>query len=180
MKELQVKNTKITLFEGDITEHNTDAIVNAANSALKLGAGVAGAIREKGGPEIQEECNRIGSTGVGTAVLTTGGKLKAKYVIHAVGPHLGENDADEKLASATRHSLLVAERNNLQSITFPAISTGVFGYPYDRCAEIMLDTVAAYLQGTTSIKEVRFCLWGDEAYGIFVEKLAAVAKKGEQ
>ena len=175
MDRLQIKDSVIRLVEGDITEQDTDAIVNPANSQLILGGGVAGAIRRKGGPRIQEECNRIGGTPVGTAVLTTGGHLKARWVIHAVGPRMGEGDEDAKLRSATVSSLKLADDRGMRSLTFPAISTGIFGYPMDRCADIMLHTVAEYLQGKTGLKEVRFCLWGSEAYDIFANTLQRVA-----
>ncbi len=171
MVEVKIYKSRITLIEGDITEQSTDAIVNAANSALVLGAGVAGAIRSKGGPAIQKECDMIGGTPVGTAAITSGGNLKAKHVIHAVGPRMGEGDEDEKLASATRASLEVADRNGLHSITFPAISTGIFGFPLERCAKLMLETTAEHLRGKTGLQEVRFCLWGNEAFGVFERAL---------
>ncbi len=177
MKSLEIQNAKITLVEGDITEQDTDAIVNAANSRLIMGGGVAGAIRRKGGPQIQQACDRIGGTPVGTAVITTGGRLKAKYVIHAVGPRMGEGDEDRKLASATLSALRVAEENGLKSLTFPAISTGIFGYPIDRCADIMLNTVVDYLQKGSKLQEVRFCLWGKEAYQVFENRLEEIARK---
>jgi len=164
----QVKNTVIELTEGDITELDTDAVVNAANAQLILGGGVAGAIRRKGGPKIQEECNKIGGTFVGGAVITTGGNLKAKHVIHAVGPQMGEGDEDNKLKNATINSLKVADENRLTSIAFPAISTGIFGFPLDRCAEIMLQNTILYLEsGNTNLKKVVFCLYGKEAFEIF-------------
>jgi len=169
--ELKLNNSIIRLVEGDITELATDAIVNAANAALQLGGGVAGAIRRKGGPKIQEECDRIGGTHVGGAVITTGGNLKAKYVIHAVGPRMGEGDEDRKLESATLNSLRLADENKLESIAFPAISAGIFGYPIDRCARIMLQTARKYLEGPTGLKEVVFCLYGNEAYSIFEKAL---------
>ena len=165
--ELKVNKSIIRLVESDITELATDAIVNAANAALQLGGGVAGAIRRKGGQTIQEECDRIGGTHVGGAVITTGGNLKAKHVIHAVGPRMGEGDEDRKLESATLNSLKVADENKLETIAFPAISTGIFGYPMDRCARIMLHTTKQYLSGPTTLKEVIFCLYGHDAYHIF-------------
>lgn len=174
MKSLKINKSQITLVEGDITAQDTDAIVNPANDQLILGGGVAGAIRSKGGLSIQAECNEIGGTPVGTAVITTGGNLPAKYVIHAVGPRMGEGDEDAKLKSATIRSLQVAGDNSLESLTFPAISTGIFGYPIDRCAKIMLRTVADFLAGNTGIREVRFCLWGYEAYGVFEQALGEV------
>jgi len=149
---------------------DTDAIVNAANKDLVLGAGVAGAIRTKGGPAIQEECNHIGGAPVGGAAITTGGNLKANYVIHAVGPRMGEGDEDEKLADATRNSLNLAREKGLKSIAFPAISTGIFGFPKERCAQIMLSTVVEALkQEETSLREVIFCLWGEESLQVFEE-----------
>jgi len=159
------------LVEGDITEMDTDAIVNAANAQLILGAGVAGAIKAKGGPKIQEECDAIGGTFVGGAAITTGGNLKARHVIHAVGPRMGEGNEEEKLKNATLNSLKLTDENSLTSITFPAISTGIFGFPKKRCAEIMLSTVVDYLKGDTGLKRVVFCLHGASSYEIFSETL---------
>ena len=165
-----INGKQLVLVQGDITGMDTDAIVNAANKDLILGAGVAGAIRTKGGATIQEECNRIGGASVGGAAITTGGDLKARYVIHAVGPRMGEGDEDRKLADATRNSLKLANEKGLASITFPAISTGIFGFPKDRCARIMLTTVAETLKKEdTSLKEVAFCLWGEETLQVFEE-----------
>jgi O-acetyl-ADP-ribose deacetylase len=174
-----IGNSVLELIDGDITEMDTDAIVNAANSMLILGGGVAGAIRNKEGPAIQKECDKIGRTPVGQAAITTGGKLKAKYVIHAVGPRMGEGDEDEKLRNATLNSLKLADKNNLKSISFPAISAGIFGFPIERCAEIMLRTTIEYLngfdklttKGQTGLKRVVFCLFGRESYGVFEREL---------
>ena len=124
--EKQVGEAVIEVSQFDITEMETDAIVNAANTRLVLGGGVAGAIRKKGGPEIQAQCNKISPTFVGGAVITTAGKLKAKFVIHAVGPRAGEINQNKKLSSATLNSLKLANGNNLRSISFPAISTGIY------------------------------------------------------
>ncbi len=163
-----INDRQIVLLQGDITEMDTDAIVNAANKDLVLGAGVAGAIRTKGGPSIQEECNRIGGAPVGGAAITTGGNLTARYVIHAVGPRMGVGDEDRKLADATRNSLKLAHEKGLASIAFPAISTGIFGFPKDRCARIMLSTVAESLKSEDlTLKQVVFCLWGEETLQIF-------------
>ena len=170
----KINKSTIELIEGDITEMDTDAIVNAANAALKLGGGVAGAIRRKGGPAIQAECDKIGGTFVGGAVITTGGNLKAKHVIHAVGPRMGEGNEDEKLRNATLNSLKVADENNLKSISFPAISTGIFGFPIDRCAKIMLTTTIEYLKGETGIERVVFCLFGKESYQAFLQELSGL------
>ncbi|HEX78253.1 MAG TPA: macro domain-containing protein [Dehalococcoidia bacterium] len=168
-------NTDVELVQGDITELDTDAIVNAANAALILGGGVAGAIARKGGPSIQEECKRIGGTYVGGAVITTGGNLKARYVIHAVGPRMGEGDEDEKLRNATLNSLKLADERGLKSLAFPAISTGVFGFPLDRCAQIMLHTTADYLKGKTGLARVVFCLYNAQAFQVFERELGNLA-----
>jgi O-acetyl-ADP-ribose deacetylase (regulator of RNase III) len=173
--EWTVNGKKLVILQGDITEMDTDAIVNAANKDLILGAGVAGAIRVKGGPTIQEECNRIGGTTVGEAVITTGGRLKARYVIHAVGPRMGEGEEDRKLTDAARNSLAVAHGKALKSIAFPAISTGIFGFPKDRCARIMLGTaVDTWRQRETSLEKVVFCLWDKETLEIFQETAKAL------
>jgi O-acetyl-ADP-ribose deacetylase (regulator of RNase III) len=169
--KVDIENHILKLTEGDITEMQTDAIVNAANAQLVLGGGVAGAIRKKGGPEIQQECYEKGGTFVGGAVITTGGNLKAKYVIHAVGPRKGEGNEDEKLKNATLNSLKVADENHLKSISFPAISTGIFGFPIQRCAEIMLKTTIDYLKGQTSLEMIVFCLFGQDSYQVFENQL---------
>jgi O-acetyl-ADP-ribose deacetylase (regulator of RNase III) len=171
MREIEVNNSKIRLIQGDITKLGTDAIVNAANSQLILGGGVAGAIRSKGGSTVQEECNRIGGTFVGGAVITTGGNLKAKHVIHAVGPRMGEGNEDEKLKNATLNSLRLMDDNNLKSIAFPAISTGIFGYPIDRCSKIMIATAKEYLNGNTQVNEVIFCLYTTSDFEVFDKEL---------
>ncbi|MCP4664237.1 MAG: macro domain-containing protein [bacterium] len=168
---IQLEGTQLELVEGDITDLEVEAVVNAANEQLQLGSGVAGAIREKGGPSIQDECNRIGGTPVGTAVITGGGNLRARHVIHAVGPRMGEGDEDRRLQSAIRASLALADRHGLKSIAMPAISTGVFGFPVNRCARILLTEVYRYLQGGTKIERVVVALWGDESFEIFKREL---------
>ena len=150
---------------------DTDAIVNAANAQLILGGGVAGAIRRKGGLIIQEECNKIGSTFVGGAVITTGGDLKAKYVIHAVGPRMGEGNEDEKLKNAIMNSLKIMDEYKLKAIAFPAISTGIFGYPIERCAKIMISNAKNYLMGDTQIESIKYCLFTTSDYKIFEKEL---------
>ncbi len=169
--KVKINNRVLELLDGDLTEMDTDAIVNAANTRLILGGGVAGAINRKGGPKIQEECNKIGGTFVGGAVITTGGNLKAEHVIHAVGPRMGEGDEDQKLKNATLNSLKAADENNLKSISFPAISTGIFGFPIGRCAEIMLKTTIDYLKGQTGLEKVVFCLFGRDSYEVFARRL---------
>ncbi len=167
-----VNGKKIILVQGDLTDLAVDAIVNAANARLQLGGGVAGAIRAKGGPSIQEECNRIGPIKVGEAAVTGGGKLKASYVIHAVGPMYGEGDDDEKLRNATLNSLARATEKGLASIALPAISTGIFGFPKDRCAVIMLRAASEFLaDSTTSLREVIFCLWSRDDLQLFEKTL---------
>ena len=168
---IKMRETDLQLLEGDISDLQVDVIVNAANEKLQLGAGVAGAIAKKGGPSIQEECNRIGGTPVGTAVMTAAGNLKAKHVIHAVGPKKGEGEEDKKLASAVRASLALAERQGMRSIALPAISAGNFGFPMDRCARIMLTEIQRYIQGGTKLEQVIVCLYGDDAFDTFKREL---------
>jgi O-acetyl-ADP-ribose deacetylase (regulator of RNase III) len=172
--KVKINKTILELALGDITDLDTDAIVNAANADLQLGGGVAGAIRRRGGPRIQEECNRIGGTHVGGAVITSGGNLKAKKVIHAVGPRHGEEHEDEKLKDATLNSLILADKNSLKSIGFPAISTGIFGFPKDRCATIMLSTTIAYLEGPTKLERVVYCLYDQDTFEIFKHALQSL------
>ena len=169
--KVDINNSVLELVEGDITEMETEAIVNAANAQLIMGGGVAGAIKRKGGPRIQEECNKIGGTFVGGAVITTAGNLKTKHVIHAAGPRMGEGNEDEKLKNAALNSLKLADENNLKSISFPAISAGIFGFPIHRCAEIMLKTTIDYLKGETGLERVVFCLFGQGAYRVFENQL---------
>jgi len=176
--KVRVNNSEIELVQGDITELDADAIVNAANSQLVLGGGVAGAIRRKGGPAIQEECNKIGGTFVGGAVITTAGNLKSRYVIHAVGPRMGEGDEDNKLANATVNSLKLADEHHLNTIAFPAISTGIFGYPIERCAQVMLATTAEYLRGKTCVRKAVFCLYDEGAFDVFKQKLQELVDAG--
>jgi O-acetyl-ADP-ribose deacetylase (regulator of RNase III) len=168
---IKMRETDLQLLEGDITELDVDVVVNAANEKLQLGSGVAGAIRDKGGPSIQEECDRIGGTPVGTAVMTGAGNLKAKQVIHAVGPKKGDGEEDRKLASAVRASLALAERQGMRSIAVPAISSGNFGLPMDRVARIILTEVQRYIQGGTKLEQVVVCLHGDEAFETFKREL---------
>jgi len=168
----RINRSDLKLVEGDITDLEVDAIVNAANSSLKLGDGVAGAIRKKGGKIIQDECDRIGYCTVGEARITSGGDLKAKYVIHAVGPVYGEGEEDKKLKNATLNSLKLAEQYKINSLAFPAISTGTFGFPKDRCADIMLSATISYLKGDTSLRGVIFCLHDSVTFDIFENRLA--------
>jgi len=172
-QEVKIGTKVFRIVEGDLTEQDVDAIVNAANSHLQHGGGVAGAIVRKGGNIIQEESDRIGFTPVGTAVRTSAGRLKAKYVIHTVGPRWGEGDEENKLESAIRSTLELAEREGLKTVSFPAVSAGIFGFPKDRCARIILRTIRTYLEDhpAGSLKRVDVCLFGKEMVHYFVSAL---------
>lgn len=163
---------EIRIIEGDITTLEVDAIVNAANTALQHGGGVAAAIARRGGPSIQEESNRIGFVPTGRAAPTGAGDLPAKWVIHAVGPRMGEGDEDRKLESATRAALECAVEIGAESIAFPAISAGIFGFPMDRCARIMLRTVQGFGSEPGTLRSVTFCLFGKEALEEFERAMA--------
>lgn len=173
LAEKRLDNGKvIKVILGDITEEETDAIVNAANSHLKHGGGVAGAIVRKGGKIIQEESDRIGYCPVGKAVYTSAGKLKAKYVIHAVGPRWGEGNEEEKLRSAVRSALEVATQLKLKSIAIPAISTGIFGYPKEEGTRVILDEVVKFLtEQDTTLEEVHLTNIDEETSSLFVKHL---------
>ena len=158
---------KIEIVQGDLTESAADTIVNAANNDLLLGGGVAGAIRVKGGPSIQKECDAIGSIPVGGAAITGGGKLKARYVIHAASMSLGGSTTATALRGSTAHSLRIAAERGLKSIAFPAVGTGIAGFPMQECAEIMLREVVAHLQKPTSLEKVSFVLYDDSARTVF-------------
>jgi O-acetyl-ADP-ribose deacetylase (regulator of RNase III) len=174
VNEIVINQAKLSIIQGDITRQATDAIVNAANSSLMGGGGVDGAIHRAGGAAILEECKQIvarqGRLPTGKAVLTTGGNLKAKFVIHTVGPiwHGGNKGEPELLASAYRESLKVAAENNLSSISFPSISTGAYGYPIAKAAEVAIKTVTDFLkEQVTSIKEVVFVLFDSVTFDAY-------------
>lgn len=171
MTERTVDGKKIKIVEGNIALLDVEAVVNAANKNLKLGGGVAGAIRTYGGPAIQEECDRLSPIEVGQAVITGGGNLKARYVIHAVGPVQGEGNEDAKLAAATLSSLEIARGRMIRVIAFPAISTGIFGFSLQRCSEIMLQTAIDFLKKNDYPREIVFCLYGQEAFSLFEKSL---------
>ena len=165
----------VELVQGDITQLDTDAITNAANSYLQLGVGVAGAIARAGGSQIQRECDAIGYCEVGSAVITGGGNLKAKYVIHAVGPRMGEGDEVRKLTGAIRSTLDLADEQNLQSVALPAISTGIFGFPLAKCAEIMAEQTLDFAQmPRQSMPKVVVCLYDALALAEFKSAFATV------
>jgi O-acetyl-ADP-ribose deacetylase (regulator of RNase III) len=158
---------RILLAEGDITAAEVDAIVNAANTELVLGAGVAGAIARRGGPSIQAECDAHGPVGLGEAALTGAGNLSAKHVIHAAAMEPGRPVTEAALRAATRASLELAAARGLRSLAFPALGTGIGGFPMQRCAEVMLEETRRHLEGQTSLEEVRFVLFGEPAYRLF-------------
>ncbi len=159
--------TRIRLLEGDITEQEVDAIVNAANSALVLGSGVAGAIASRGGPSIAEECARIGPIGVGEAAATDAGDLPARRVIHAAGMPPGGRASEESVRASLRASFELADREGLRTIAVPAIGAGVGGLSMQKCAEISLDEARRFSETENGIEEIRFVLFGEPAYRIF-------------
>ncbi len=170
---------KIILTQGDLTEADADAIVNAANNDLQLGGGVAGAIRRKGGGAIQRECDQIGSIPVGGAAITSGGKLKARHVIHAASMQLGGRTTAFALRSSTAHSLRIAAERGLKTIAFPAVGTGIAGFPMRECAEIMLQEVAEHLKRPTSLERVDFVLFDDEALRAFQQVFEEMKTEGK-
>jgi len=182
VNEITVGKTRLGLIQGDITRQETDAIVNAANYSLMGGGGVDGAIHRTGGPAILNECYqiiaRIGRLPTGKAVITTGGNLKASYVIHTVGPiwHGGNKGEAELLASAYNESLKLAAERNLKSVAFPSISTGAYGYPIAKAAKVALNTVIVFLRDeSTSLKEVLFVLYDSSTYQAYSAQLSQLA-----
>ena len=167
--EIKILGAVLSLVRGDITSEDTDAIVNAANSRLAGGGGVDGAIHRSGGPAIMDECRKIGSCPIGGAVITAGGKLKAKYVIHAVGPVYKDGRHGEKgvLALAYRASLKLALDKGVKSIAFPSISTGAYGYPVEEAAVVALGTTVDFLKTHKGMELVRFVLFSDRDLGIY-------------
>ncbi len=164
---------RVELVQGDITQQEVDAIVNAANNMLQHGGGLAAAIVRAGGPEIQAESNQVAPVATGGAKATGAGRLPQRYVIHAVGPRWGEGDEDRKLASALRSALEVADQLGVRSVSVPAISTGIFGFPLERAASILLREAARYVDThpETGLREIRFCLWGEQTARLFADTL---------
>lgn len=173
---IRIGKTTLALIRGDITIEETDAIVNAANSVLAGGGGVDGAIHRAGGPKIMEECRKIGGCPTGKAVMTNGGDLKAKYVIHAVGPIYRDGNSDESdlLASAYRNSLEIAVKKGISSISFPSISTGAYGYPIKDAAKIALNTVIEFIIEHGKPELVRFVLFSDRDLKVYKETLSDI------
>ena len=176
--KVQINQTTLELVEGDIAVMDTDAIVNAANERLAHGGGVAGVISRKGGPAIQSESDAWvrtrGRVVAGSAAITSGGNLKVRHVIHTVGPiYDAVSRPAELLASAVRAALQLADDHGLKSVALPAISTGIFGYPMEEAAQVMLQAAIGYLEGETGLERVIFCLYGQSAFDVFAEALQA-------
>lgn len=174
--EKTVNGRSLRLVMGDITERDADAIVNAANKHLQHGGGVAGAIVRKGGSIIQEESDRIGFVPTGNAAMTSAGNLKAKHVIHAVGPRMGEGDEETKLRRVVQQTLLLASEHALKSVSMPAISSGIFGFPKDRCAAILVAESKRFLEehADSSLNYIEFCVFDDETLGFFQREFAKI------
>jgi len=170
---------QVVIQQGDLTEMDVDAIVNAANNDLQLGGGVAGAIRRKGGEAIQGECNEIGSIPIGGAAITTGGRLKARHVIHAASMQLGGRTTAHALRSSTAHSLRIAQEKGLKTIAFPAVGTGIAGFPMRECAEIMLSEIAEHLKRPTTLEKVYFVLFDEPAREVFEQVWSEMKAQGK-
>jgi O-acetyl-ADP-ribose deacetylase (regulator of RNase III) len=172
IKEIQNGKT-LRLVQDDIAKRRVDTIVNPANSHLKHGLGVAGAIVRNGGDIIQKESNEIGFVPVGSAVITSAGKLPCKAIIHTVGPRMGEGDEDNKLKKAVKNSLTLASLKEFQSISIPAISTGIFGFPKNKCAEILVSEAVDFIHKNpeSSLEIIEFCVYGDDVFSYFSKQL---------
>ncbi len=178
--EARINQSVLSLIVADITKESTDAIINAANSGLRGGGGVDGAIHRAGGPTILEECRKIGSCPTGSAVITSAGLLKAKYVIHAVGPIYrdGRHNEETLLRNAYASCLNLAEQHGLKSISFPALSAGAYGYPLRPAARIALEAVIGYLIGHAEIETVHFVLFSRDTYEAFADELQTLLQSG--
>jgi len=168
-----INETTVSFKIGDITQEPLEAIVNAANARLQGGGGVDGAIHRAGGPEIMKECRRIGNCPPGQAVLTTGGHLPARYVIHTVGPiyHGGRTGEEEILRQAYTNSLHLATQNNIRSLAFPSLSTGAYGYPIEKASKVALKTCLEYIKKHPGLAEIRFVLFSRKDYTAYVQSL---------
>src|SRR6266550_399637 len=170
-----INGVTLALMRGNIVEVQADAIVNAANSGLRGGGGVDGAIHRAGGPSIMEECRKIGGCTTGEAVVTTAGRLPAKYVFHAVGPiYNGSLDDERLLTSAYQSCLNLAEQHQVKSIAFPSLSTGIYGYPLELAAPIALRTIIEHIKKPTNLQEVIMVLFGENAYNVHEQALAGI------
>ena len=170
---------RIVLEQGDLTEMAVDAIVNAANNDLQLGGGLAGIIRRKGGESIQQECNEIGTIPLGGAAITSGGKLKARHIIHAASMELGGHTTARALRASTAHSLRIASENGLNTVALPAIGTGIGGFPLSECAEIMLHEAAEHLKRPGAVEKIRFVLFDAKALAAFEKAMREMKERGE-
>lgn len=167
-----INGVTLALIRGNIVEVHADALVNAANSGLRGGGGVDGAIHRAGGPSIMEECRKIGGCPTGEAVVTTAGRLPAKYVFHAVGPiYSGSIDDERLLASAYQSCLNLAEQLQVKSISFPSLSTGIYGYPLELAAPIALGTIIEHIKKPTCLQQVLMVLFGESAYKVHEQAL---------
>ncbi|MBS3816712.1 MAG: macro domain-containing protein [Candidatus Thermoplasmatota archaeon] len=170
MKKVEINGSIFELVQGDITGQDTEAVVNAANKRLAPGGGVAGAIHRAAGPELYEECKKLGGCETGDAKITKGYELPTEYVIHTVGPvYSGTEKDEEDLRSSYRRSLEVAVKNDVDSVSFPALSTGAFGYPTEEAAEVALDEIKNFLEKDGEIDLVRMVLYGKEDYEIHMK-----------
>jgi O-acetyl-ADP-ribose deacetylase (regulator of RNase III) len=178
---MKVVKERIEIILGDITKLQVDAIVNAANTSLLGGGGVDGAIHRAAGPKLLEECRGLGGCKTGEAKITKGYNLPAKYVIHTVGPVWkgGNNNEDELLKNAYSNSLKLAKENNIKTIAFPAISTGVYAFPLERAADIALNEVLNFLKNDNSIEKVIFAQFSQKAYDLYNSKLKKIYEKSE-
>ena len=170
---------KIVLRQGDLTEMDTDAIVNAANNDLQLGGGLAGVIRRKAGDAVQRECNEIGTIPVGGAAITSAGKLKARHIIHAASMQLGGFTTGHALRASTAHSLRIASEKGLRSIAFPAIGTGIGDFPLSECAAIMLQETVEHLKRPTSLETIHFVLFDKTSLSAFEKALREIKERGD-
>ncbi len=174
---MKIHHADLELIQADITTLDVDAIVNAANNSLLGGGGVDGAIHRAAGPQLREECRTLGGCETGQAKITAGYRLKARHVIHTVGPiYSGQPGDKELLGAAVKNSLRLVDEHHLASIAFPAISTGVYGYPMKAAAQVILSTIIAHLNGATTIERVIVCLFDQRAFSIFNEVLSQLTR----
>ncbi len=175
--KINVGQVTLEIIQGDITEQSTEAIVNAANNYLWMGAGVAGAIKQKGGQIIEDEAVAKGPIEVGDVVITTGGKLTAKYVIHAAGMGQDLQTSEEIVRKVTIRCLELAEDKGIESLSFPAIGTGIGGFGIHYCAKIMLEETESYLVSAKNLEEVRFVLFDKDSFRVFDNQLRSMFSK---
>ena len=176
--KIRVLNATLEVVKDDITEMDVDAIVNPANNHLWMGGGVAGIIKSKGGEEIEQEAVKLGPVKVGGAVMTSGGKLRAKHIIHAAAMGQDLKASEESLRTATRNSLQLAEENEIHSLAFPASATGAGGFSPHLCAQIMLDEAIEFLTNTQTVRRILFVLFDQKVYDIFKEQLGSIFSSG--